>query len=229
MSFSSSLRMVSSCVMAHCISFLPSTRHSTFVRATTSAVRRLPIQRFPASRAASVAWNESMGLSSRSPSPVPLPPAGAFFMEMFRDIAGAGALLSSSFLPEVLCRSCDATDISPTNSPASRVATLTSSPVSLSLTMMSTTPFLIRNTSSVARAPCRIKNSPGSYVRVGSFMPLAKSRSLLLMRSGSGRTLDTCFIQGCSSASFAERRFAGLYVRQARTKSRALVDTVSHS
>ena len=67
-------------------------------------------------------------------------------MEMFRDTAGAArssdaAFSSAPLLLDVLCRSCDATDISPTNSPASRVATLTSSPVSLSFSRMSTTPF----------------------------------------------------------------------------------------
>mmetsp|Transcript_13721 Transcript_13721/g.51324 ORF Transcript_13721/g.51324 Transcript_13721/m.51324 type:complete len:229 (-) Transcript_13721:975-1661(-) len=228
MSFSSSFLIVLSCVMAHCISFFPSTKHSTVVAATTSAVRRLPTHRFPARRAASVAWNGSIGVSSRSPCATP-PASVVFLMEMFRETTGEATAGPPSPRPPLRCSSSDATLISPTNSPASRVATFTGSPESVSHTTMSTFPFLIRNTSSVARWPCLIRNSPFLYVFVGSFMPLAKSRSLFLIRRGAGRTLETCRIQGWSSASFALSRFAGLYCKHPRTKSRAFPETVSHS
>ena len=95
--------------------------------------------------------------------------------------------------------------------------------------MISTDPDLIKKTSSPARSPCLIKNSPGAYRLSGSFMPLAKSRSLDLIRSGAGRTLVTSFIHGWFRASRELIRAFGLYAKVFSTKSLACVDTSSHS
>mmetsp|Transcript_1919 Transcript_1919/g.7163 ORF Transcript_1919/g.7163 Transcript_1919/m.7163 type:complete len:242 (+) Transcript_1919:1016-1741(+) len=121
------------------------------------------------------------------------------------------------------------------NSPGSRVATLTAlsrntlPSASVGLTKTSTLPDLMRKTSSVARAPCRMSKSPAAYRLSGSFMPFVTSRSLDLMRSGAGRTVSTVFNQGWFNADAADKRCVGLNAKQLMTNSRPDMLTESHS